>query len=108
MKLKFDFFFWGDVEGISVVIFVVIGVFIFVSVLVVFYKYCNIVVVKVFNREFLFVYLGCIVVIFVLLLVMIGKLIVVGCIVFLFFFVIFLIFCIFIMLLKIDRFLCIF
>lgn len=102
VKLKLDYLVWGNGEGVSVVVFLCIGLIILIGVLVIFYKYCDMVVVKVFNWELLFVYLICIVVIFIILFIIIGKLIVVSCVVLLLLFGIFFIFCIVIMLLKID------
>lgn len=108
VKLKSDFLSWGDGEGISAAILAVIGVFISVSVLAVFYKYRNTAVVKASNRELSFVHLGCIVAIFALPLVTIGKPTVAGCTAFPYSFGIPLTLCTSIMLLKTDRLLRIF
>ncbi|XP_022782876.1 extracellular calcium-sensing receptor-like [Stylophora pistillata] len=108
VKLKSDFLAWGNGEGVSAAVLAVVGAFISVGVLAVFYKYRNTAVVKASNRELSFVHLGCIVAIFVLPFVMIGKPTVAGCTAFPFFFGIPLTLCTSIMLLKTDRLLRIF
>jgi len=108
VKLKSDYLAWSNGEGISATVLSVIGLFISISVLAVFYKYRDTAVVKASNRELSFVHLGCIVAIFVLPFVMIGKPTVAGCTVLPLFFGIPFTLCTAIMLLKTDRLLRIF
>ena len=103
VKLKSDYLAWGNGEGVSTAVLAVIGVIISNGVLTVFYKYRDTAVVKASNRELSFVHLGCIVAIFVLPFVMIGKPTVAGCTVLPLFFGIPFTLCTSIMLLKTDR-----
>lgn len=108
VKLKSDYLAWGNAEGASTTVLAVIGLIISNGVLAVFYKYRDTAVVKASNRELSFVHLGCIVAIFVLPFVMIGKPTVAGCTVLPLFFGIPFTLCTAIMLLKTDRLLRIF
>lgn len=108
VKLKSDYLAWGNGEGISTVVLAAIGLIISSWVLAVFYKYRDTAVVKASNRELSFVHLGCIVAIFVLPFLMIGKPTEAGCTVLPLFFGIPFTLCTAVMLLKTDRLLRIF
>lgn len=108
VKLKSDYLKWENAEGISTTILAVIGLIISNGVLAVFYKYRDTALVKASNRELSFVHLVCIVAIFVLPFLMIGKPTVAGCTVLPLFFGIPFTLCTAIMLLKTDRLLRIF
>lgn len=108
VKLKSDYLAWGNGEGVSAALLSCIGLIISIGVLAIFYKYRDTAVVKASNRELSFVHLICIVAIFILPLIIIGKPTVAGCAVLPLLFGIPFTLCTAIMLLKTDRLLRIF
>ena len=108
VKLKSDYLAWNNGEGISTTVLAAIGLIISIWVVAVFFKYRDTAVVKASNRELSFVHLACIVAIFVLPFLMIGKPTKAGCTVLPLFFGIPFTLCTAVMLLKTDRLLRIF
>ncbi|XP_068709594.1 extracellular calcium-sensing receptor-like [Montipora foliosa] len=108
VELKSDYLAWENGQGISTIIFAIIGFIMSISVFAVFYKYRDTAMVKASNRQLSFLHLGSIVTIFVLPLIMIGKPTVAGCTVRPLFFGIPFTLCTSITLLKTDRLLRIF